>query len=182
MQEDAGMLRQILKNVLLFSFDQEDLMNKFKNIQINHNQYGTFLRKQSNLREHFAHIDDSLFALSLRQPKLSENINSRITDVFFYIDKSMGELSENLLYKGVASQQYTMTASNDLVDFLSDVLDNMESDMNQGEGEGSGKGQGKGGKGGGMIIAEGTPEEVAEVKGSYTGEFLKPMLELQQAS
>ncbi|WLP93973.1 excinuclease ABC subunit UvrA [Psychrobacter sp. M13] len=35
----------------------------------------------------------------------------------------------------------------------------------------------EGGKGGGMIIAEGTPEEVAEVKGSFTGEFLKPMLE-----
>ena len=35
----------------------------------------------------------------------------------------------------------------------------------------------EGGKGGGMIIAEGTPEEVAEVKGSYTGEFLKPMLD-----
>lgn len=34
----------------------------------------------------------------------------------------------------------------------------------------------EGGKGGGMIIAEGTPEEVAETKGSYTGEFLKPML------
>ncbi len=34
----------------------------------------------------------------------------------------------------------------------------------------------EGGKGGGMIIAEGTPEEVAEVKGSFTGEFLKPML------
>ena len=34
----------------------------------------------------------------------------------------------------------------------------------------------EGGKGGGMIIAEGTPEEVAEVKESYTGIFLKPML------
>ncbi|MBE0443241.1 MAG: excinuclease ABC subunit UvrA [Psychrobacter sp.] len=35
----------------------------------------------------------------------------------------------------------------------------------------------EGGKGGGMIIAEGTPEQVAEVKESYTGVFLKPMLE-----
>ncbi|MBF4489040.1 excinuclease ABC subunit UvrA [Psychrobacter sp. N25K4-3-2] len=35
----------------------------------------------------------------------------------------------------------------------------------------------EGGKGGGLIIAEGTPEEVAEVKESYTGIFLKPMLE-----
>ena len=34
----------------------------------------------------------------------------------------------------------------------------------------------EGGKGGGLIIAEGTPEEVAEVKESYTGIFLKPML------
>jgi excinuclease ABC subunit A len=35
----------------------------------------------------------------------------------------------------------------------------------------------EGGKGGGLIIAEGTPEQVAEVKESYTGIFLKPMLE-----
>lgn len=33
-----------------------------------------------------------------------------------------------------------------------------------------------GGFRGGMIVAEGTPEEVADVKGSYTGEFLKKML------
>ncbi len=40
----------------------------------------------------------------------------------------------------------------------------------------------EGGKGGGLIIAEGTPEEVAENKNSHTGEFLKPMLALQKAS
>ncbi|WP_434352749.1 excinuclease ABC subunit UvrA [Psychrobacter sp. HD31] len=34
----------------------------------------------------------------------------------------------------------------------------------------------EGGKGGGMIIAEGTPEEVAKVKESHTGQFLKGML------
>ena len=33
-----------------------------------------------------------------------------------------------------------------------------------------------GGTGGGRVIAEGTPEEVVQVKGSYTGEFLKKML------
>lgn len=35
----------------------------------------------------------------------------------------------------------------------------------------------EGGSGGGMIIATGTPEDVAEVQGSFTGQFLKPMLE-----
>lgn len=34
----------------------------------------------------------------------------------------------------------------------------------------------EGGDGGGSIIAAGTPEEVAEVKKSYTGQFLKPLL------
>ena len=34
----------------------------------------------------------------------------------------------------------------------------------------------EGGSGGGMIVAEGTPEDVAKVKGSYTGQFLKPLL------
>lgn len=34
----------------------------------------------------------------------------------------------------------------------------------------------EGGSGGGSIIAEGTPEQVAKVKGSHTAKFLKPML------
>lgn len=35
----------------------------------------------------------------------------------------------------------------------------------------------EGGDGGGLIVAQGTPEEVARVEGSYTGKFLKPVLE-----
>jgi len=34
----------------------------------------------------------------------------------------------------------------------------------------------EGGNGGGGVIAEGTPEQVAKVKGSYTGQFLAPLL------
>ncbi|MBJ7879658.1 DUF4175 family protein [Gelidibacter salicanalis] len=154
LQEDAAMLRQILDNLVLFSFGQEALMNQFKSIQINHNQYGKFLRKQSSLREHFEHIDDSLFALALRQPKLSEQVNTKITEVFFNIDKSMGQLSENYLYPGIATQQYTITATNDLSSFLSDILDTMESDMNPGQGEGAGKGLGQEGGKGGMQLPD----------------------------
>ena len=35
----------------------------------------------------------------------------------------------------------------------------------------------EGGEGGGQIVATGTPEEVAQVKESYTGQYLKPVLE-----
>src|SRR5690606_19067786 len=35
----------------------------------------------------------------------------------------------------------------------------------------------EGGEGGGTILATGTPEKIAEVKESYTGRYLKPILE-----
>ncbi|MDI5922521.1 excinuclease ABC subunit UvrA [Halomonas sp. LR5S13] len=40
----------------------------------------------------------------------------------------------------------------------------------------------EGGSGGGRIIAEGTPEQVARMEGSHTGRFLKPLLERAKAS
>ncbi|MGB3607154.1 hypothetical protein, partial [Psychroserpens sp.] len=141
MQEDMEVLRQILDNLVLFSFDQEELMDQFKSIEINHNEYGKFLRKQNNLREHFEHIDDSLFALSLRQPMISEQVNAQITDVFYNIDKSLSQLSENQLYQGISAQQYTITATNELASFLSDVMDNMNMQMNPSMGKGKGQGQ-----------------------------------------
>lgn len=137
MQEDMEMLRQILDNLVLFSFDQENLMNQFKSIEVNHNKYAGYLVKQNSLKEHFSHIDDSLFALSLRQPKISERINKEISEVFFNIDKSLDQFSENRLYQGVANQQYTITAANNLADFLSDILNSMQMQM-QGSGKGSG--------------------------------------------
>jgi excinuclease ABC subunit A len=35
----------------------------------------------------------------------------------------------------------------------------------------------EGGDGGGTIVATGTPEEIANVEASYTGQYLKPVLE-----
>ena len=37
-----------------------------------------------------------------------------------------------------------------------------------------------GGVRGGEIVAQGTPEDVADVPESYTGQYLKPMLERQR--
>ena len=39
----------------------------------------------------------------------------------------------------------------------------------------------EGGDGGGTILATGTPEEIAEQKESYTGRYLKPILERDRA-
>lgn len=39
----------------------------------------------------------------------------------------------------------------------------------------------EGGNGGGLIVAQGTPEQVVKVEGSYTGHYLKPILERDRA-
>ncbi|MEL0455300.1 DUF4175 family protein [Flavobacteriaceae bacterium SZ-1-7] len=136
MQEDVEMLRQVLDNVVLFSFDQEALMNQFKSIEINHNKFASYLRKQNDLKEHFEHIDDSLFALSLRQTKLSEQVNKEISDVYYNMERAMGLLAENQLYQGISNQQFAVTAANNLADFLSDFLDNMQENMSMSAGKG----------------------------------------------
>ncbi len=40
----------------------------------------------------------------------------------------------------------------------------------------------EGGNAGGQVVAKGTPEQVAEVPGSFTGQYLKPMLVREQAN
>jgi hypothetical protein len=151
-EEDAEMLRQILDNLVLFSFDEENLMKGFEEIDNSNAGYAAKLKRQKELRKMFEHVDDSLFALSLRQPSISEKINSEITDIYFNIDKSLELLAENNVYRGVASQQYALTSTNKLADFLSEALDNMNQNMGSGNGQGSSgmgqsgqnQGQGKG--------------------------------------
>jgi excinuclease ABC subunit A len=38
----------------------------------------------------------------------------------------------------------------------------------------------EGGDGGGEIVAAGTPEDIVKAKRSYTGQFLKPVLERER--
>ncbi|MEZ4818061.1 MAG: DUF4175 family protein [Flavobacteriaceae bacterium] len=146
--EDIEMLRQILDNLVTFSFEQEDLMQDFKQIDYGSAAFGKKLNLQNDLKVNFQHIDDSLFALSLRQPLISEKINESLTNVSFNINKALDQLAENNSRGGVSSQQYIITGANELAVLLSDLLGNMQNmAMNmpgQGKGQGQGQGQGEG--------------------------------------
>ena len=138
-EEDIEMLRQILDNLVIFSFEQEDLMNDFKRIDYGNPVFGKKLNIQNDLKNNFQHIDDSLFALSLRQPLISGKINESLTNVENNINKSLERLAENQLPYGISSQQYTITGANDLAVLLSDLLNNMQSQIGMGFGLGKGK-------------------------------------------
>ncbi|WP_238857761.1 DUF4175 family protein [Poritiphilus flavus] len=137
--EDAEMLRQILDNLVIFSLKQEKLYESLEGIDLDVSNFSNTVREQQRLRDLFEHVDDSLFALSLRRAELSEFVNEQITEVYYNIDKSVGSITENQIYQGIAYQQYVLNASNSLADFLASLLDNMQQSLSQGSGSGGGQ-------------------------------------------
>lgn len=144
MEEDVKMLRQILDNLLAYSFSQEDLMKQFKGMRRGSPAFNKNLKIQQDLKQQFKHVDDSLFAMSLRNPKIAENVTKEVGNVHYNIDKALSSLVESQVPKGVSHQQYAVTSANKLADFLSDTLNSMQMSLS---GSGTGKpkqGQGKG--------------------------------------
>lgn len=140
MDEDVDMLRKILDNLLTFSFEQEEVMKEFQAMKENSPKFSSELRRQNVLKENFRHIDDSLFALGMRNPMISEVINKKISDVDYNLDQSLERFSQNRISQGVGSQQYVVTGANDLALLLNTVLQKMEQMMSGAGGEGGGKG------------------------------------------
>ncbi|HSD14176.1 MAG TPA: DUF4175 family protein [Flavobacterium sp.] len=154
MEEDVKMLRQILDNLLAFSFSQEDVMKDFKSNTSRTIGFNKLLKKQQDLKNQFKHVDDSLFAMSLRNPKISEMITKEVGNVQYNVDKSIDNLAENNIPKGVSHQQYTISSANKLADFLSDAMNQMQMEMEM-PGQGQGKGKPKPGQGsGGMQLKD----------------------------
>ena len=140
--EDAEMLRQILENLVIFSFKQEQLYQDISSRDEDVSKFSTTIKRQKELRTMFEHVDDSIFALSLRQAEISEQVNKDITEVYYNLDKSLEQLAENRSFLATANQKYVLNASNSLADFLANLLDNMNQSMKSGAGKGQGKGQG----------------------------------------
>ena len=144
MEEDIDNLRAIIENLIRFSLEQEDLMNAFQSITIAHPEYAKKLKFQQVLKEHFEHIDDSIYSLSLRNPKISEKLTKDIVEAHYNLNQSLANIADNKIKQGLLNQQTTMMSANNLANYLSDVLDN---EQNPPKGEGKGKGKGGMGKG-----------------------------------
>ena len=144
LEEDVAMLRQILDNLLAYSFSQEDVMKQFKNLKRGAPSYNKNLKIQQDLKQQFKHVDDSLFAMSLRNPKIAENITKEIGNVQYNVDKAIETLAEANVPRGNSHQQYAVSSSNKLADMLSDMLNSMQMEMS---GSGMGKPKPKPGQG-----------------------------------
>ncbi len=149
MEEDIAMLRQILDNLLAYSFGQEDVMKQFKNIKRGSPAFNKNLKTQQDLKQEFKHVDDSLFAMSLRNPKIAENVTKEIGNIQYNIDKALETLADANVLKGVSHQQFATSAANKLADMLASTLNNMQMSMSS-----PGAGKPKPGQGEGMQLPD----------------------------
>ena len=145
MEEDIDNLRAIIENLIRFSLEQEDLMEDFHSITVAHPEYSKKLKFQQVLKDHFEHIDDSIYSLSLRNPKISEKLNKDIIEAHYNLNQSLSNIADNKIKQSLLNQQTTMMSANNLASYLSDVLDSEQNpSMGMGEGKGKGTGMGKG--------------------------------------
>ena len=140
-EENEEDMRQILENLITFSFDQETLMEKFEKMTTGHPDFGKRLKKQHQLKTYFEHIDDSLFVLSIRVPKITSEIQEHLGNAHYNLEQSLENLAETRFNNGISNQRYIMTSANELVHMLSNSLDAMKNPK-----PGSGKGKGKKGE------------------------------------
>jgi hypothetical protein len=151
MEEDVAMLRQILDNLLAYSFSQEDVMRDFKVLKRGSPSFNKNLKIQQDLKQQFKHVDDSLFALSLRNPKIAEEVTKEVGNVQYNVEKAIEVLADANVPKGVSHQQFATTAANKLADMLASTLNNMQMSMSM---PGAGKGKPKPGQGEGMQLPD----------------------------
>jgi hypothetical protein len=140
-EENMEDLRKILENLITFSFKQETLMDKFSVISTTHPDFGNDLKKQNDIRTYFEHIDDSLYVLSMRMPKMSSKIQDDLSTTHYNLEQSLENFSENRFNNGISNQRYVMTSTNNLADYLSSMLNSMKNaSMKLGKGKGKGSG------------------------------------------
>ena len=140
-EENMEDMRKILENLITFSFKQEILMDKFSTISTTHPDFGNDLKKQNGIRNYFEHIDDSLYVLSMRMPKMSSKIQDDLSTTHYNLEQSLENFSENRFNNGISNQRYVMTSTNNLADYLSSMLNSMKNaSMKLGKGKGKGSG------------------------------------------
>jgi hypothetical protein len=130
-------IKQILDNLIIVSFDQEKILNKFSTVDFNNPLVNDLKIKQKNLLGQVVFVKDSLYALAKRTPEIGPVINKEMLG----LESSVGSAFDNLESGNVGAsrmyQQYGITAANNLALFLSEALENIkEQEKNSMPGDG----------------------------------------------
>ncbi|MBB3700664.1 DUF4175 family protein [Flammeovirga yaeyamensis] len=129
--EDHEALRQIMENLLKLSFDQENLMESFKEVRRIDPKFVELSQTQLKLKDDAKYIEDSLIALSKRFFQIESFVTREVTQMNKYMDESLDAIKRRVPEIAASKQQFTMTSINNLALLLNDILENMQQQMSQ---------------------------------------------------
>ncbi len=136
---NAQALRLLLKNLLKASFDQENLLITTRKTDVNDAQFTQLGKSQKNIASNLKTIQDSLYSLSKRVPQISATVNKETQNINYQINKTLQNITERQQAETMQSQQYTLTAINNLALMLSDALQQLQNAMQSASGKGKPK-------------------------------------------
>ncbi len=127
--EDMETLRKILENLIRLSFDQEELIVQTKSTPQKSSQFVKLVQKQNKLSNDSKIIEDSLFALSKRVMQIESTINKEIVSINANMKKATKKLEERNTNQSTKRQQFVMTSTNNLALLLSEILEQMQKQL-----------------------------------------------------
>ncbi|MFN6038387.1 MAG: hypothetical protein ACK452_07960, partial [Bacteroidota bacterium] len=122
------------------SFSQESLIEKTKNAKSSDQNFVKLGQMQQKLKDDAKMIEDSLLALSKRQPKISASVNREINAVQMNMGKAISSLEERNTFDASTRQQNIMTSINNLALMLNESLENMQQEALKKKGSSKGGG------------------------------------------
>jgi len=144
--EDMEALRQLMENLIYLSFEQEELMEKYKLLDRKNPAYIALAQRQKELKDDAKMIEDTLFALSKRVPQLASTVNREIAAINSNMSKTIHFMAERQKPMAASRQQYVMTSVNNLALLFDEALQQMQKQAQQKQGKGSCSKPGGGGK------------------------------------
>ena len=157
-QQNIDDLRNILDNLITLSFDQEGLMKDFRKVDQSDPRFVQLGQTQRKLRDDAQIIQDSLYALAKREPKIQSFVTREVGEMNSRMDESLAHIQQRDLGRATATEQQAMTSMNNLALMLQSSLQQMQQEAQAGKGQpkdgqgkpgkkkGKGKGQGQGSK------------------------------------
>lgn len=132
-------LRQILKNLLQSSFDQEKVMVDLKRTNQDDPSFIKLAQKQRDIKDNLKMVEDSLYSLSKKVPQIESTVNKEIQAINQQIEQSLEFLTERRVDQANRNQQFALTSINNLALMLSEALKQLQDAMKNAQSGGKGK-------------------------------------------
>ncbi|MEO6166303.1 MAG: DUF4175 family protein [Chitinophagales bacterium] len=129
MEMDMKSTRQILENLIKVSFDQEDLLNKSKGVNVYNPQYLQLMKDQYKLIDDLNMVEDSIQELSKRVFQIQSFVNEQLGDINKNLDQAVKSLEQRQPAAAASAQQYVMTSVNNLALMFQEIMQQMQQQM-----------------------------------------------------